>query len=49
MLPSIPKYSYNPDELSLPLKYLLANKVNPSKLILACPKMVPSSNGRFYN
>jgi len=45
MSSSILEYSYNHGEQSLPLKYLLAIKVNPSKLILAYPKMVCSSNG----
>jgi len=30
MLPSVLKYSYNPDELSFPSKYLLAIEVNLS-------------------
>jgi hypothetical protein len=33
-----PRIFSNPDELSLPLKYLLAIKTNPSILILAYPK-----------
>ena len=49
MSPFVPKYSCNPDELSLPLKYLLQLKLNPSTLILAYPKMVCSSNGHFYD
>ncbi len=43
------KYSYNPDKQSLPLKYFLAIKVNPSKLSLASPKLVRSSNSHFYD
>jgi len=38
MSPSIPEYSFNPDELSLTLKYHLAIQVNLSILILAHPK-----------
>jgi hypothetical protein len=38
MSPSVPEYSCNPDELSLPLKYLLAIQFNLSILILAHPK-----------
>ncbi len=44
-----PRNILNPDGLSLPLKYLLAIKTNPSILILAYPKIFCSSNGRFYN
>ncbi len=43
------KYFYIPDKQSLTLKYFLAIKVNPSKLSLAYPKLVHSSNGHFYN
>ncbi len=43
------KYSYNPDKQSLPLQYFLAIKVNLSKLSLASPKLVHSSNSHFYD
>ncbi len=49
MSSSILKYSYNADKQSLPLKCILVFKVNLSKLSLAYPKMVCSSNGHFYD
>jgi len=49
MWPSVPEYSYNPEELSLPLKYLLAIKVNLSILNPSLFQLVRSSNGHFYD
>jgi hypothetical protein len=40
---------YNPEELSLPLKYLLAIKVNLSVLNPSLFQLVHSSNSHFYD